>query len=218
MISFTHTLILTRTHTYTDTPTPEEGSRKEKGEWHWNNKKLKKWWHQQKVCVCVTNRRQRERRNGTQSTGAMEGWVTSYLFGMMKIFPSRQPFVALVPGTACQICFSSPSSRHTAAVTHTSTHTVCLPTDHNRCASVWLRLCVFFFPPLKDTGKAARIWGAITSITSGLNYLSLVHTHTHKHMLTQRKSTILTFSMSLSHKVLSSLSSHVPSSKALHEQ
>lgn len=168
MISFTHTLILTRTHTYTDTPTPEEGSRKEKGEWHWNNKKLKKWWHQQKVCVCVTNRRQRERRNGTQSTGAMEGWVTSYLFGMMKIFPSRQPFVALVPGTACQICFSSPSSRHTAAVTHTSTHTVCLPTDHNRCASVWLRLCVcFFFPPWKTQERQLEFGAPLPALPPG---------------------------------------------------
>lgn len=50
--------------------------------------------------------------------------MTSYLFGMMKILPSRQPFVALVPRTACQICFSSPSCLHTAAITHTSTHTL----------------------------------------------------------------------------------------------
>lgn len=54
------------------------------------------------------------------------GWsfeaLTAYLFRMMKIFPSRQPFVLLVTGTACQICFSS--CLHTATITHV---TVCFP-------------------------------------------------------------------------------------------
>lgn len=139
------------------------------------------------VCVCVTNRRQRERRNGTQSTGAMEGWVTSYLFGMMKIFPSRQPFVALVPGTACQICFSSPSSRHTAAVTHTSTHTVCLPTDHNRCASVWLRLCVFFSPPERHRKGSSNLGRHYQHYLRAELFKPCTHSHTQTHVDTEKK-------------------------------
>lgn len=59
------------------------------------------------------------------------GWVTAYLFRMMKIFPSRQPFVVLVPTTVCQICFSSSFCLHTDEVSHTLTSTHSILLDHN---------------------------------------------------------------------------------------
>lgn len=125
--------------------------------------------------------------------------MTAYLFGMMKIFPSRQPFVALVPRTACQICFSSPSRLRTAAITHTSTHAVCLPTDHNRCAFFSERKrkrLLAFGAPL----PAQHLWAELFKL-----------------MCTQTKCIILTFSMSLCQKVLSPSSpaplSRLPSGK-----
>lgn len=131
MISLTHSVILTPTHTQTlrkrFARTSYEGER----ERHRDRNK-----RSDDIDKKSARKRQRETRCGTQSTGVLEGWVTAYLFGMMKIFPSRQPFVALVPRTGCQICFSSQSCLHTAAIMHTSTHTVCLPIDHNRCAAV----------------------------------------------------------------------------------
>ena len=142
MISLTHTLLLllSLTHSQTQKMVHSHSGGKKTG----NDIRIKKEVMTSTKSVCERDREsERVRESGTQSTGALEGWVTSYLFGMMKIFPSRQPFVALVPGTACQICFSSPSCLHTAGITNTSTHTVCLPCRPQQvCSSVTVVMCV----------------------------------------------------------------------------
>lgn len=125
----------------------------------------KKWWLGQKVDGDIDR---------TPSTGVLEGWVTAYLFGMMKIFPSRQPFVVLVPRTACQICFSSPPScLHGAAITHTHTQCMFPHRPQQVCDSGYVR-----FYKMKES--SAFLAHHYRRITSGLNYLSQIHTHTHR--------------------------------------
>ena len=138
--TYTASLALSLTHSQTQKMVHSHSGGKKTG----NDIRIKKEVMTSTKSVCERDREsERVRESGTQSTGALEGWVTSYLFGMMKIFPSRQPFVALVPGTACQICFSSPSCLHTAAITNTSTHTVCLPCRPQQvCSSVTVVMCV----------------------------------------------------------------------------
>lgn len=90
----------------------------------------------------------------------LQEWGTVYLFGMMKIFPSKQPFVALVLWTACQICFSSPSCLHNATVTWTSTHNCLLPHRPQQVRiAVTVVMCVF----LKGRERRAHFGRTITS-------------------------------------------------------
>lgn len=87
---------------------------------------------------------------------SLEGWVTAYLFEMMKIFPSRQPFVVLVFRTACQICFSSLSCLQTAAIIYTYTQPIlCFP---HRPQQVCVSVTVVFF--LKEERESKLAFGA----------------------------------------------------------
>lgn len=103
------------------------------------------------------------------AAGVLKHWLTAYLFRMMKIFPSRQPFVLLVTGTACQICFSS--CLHNATTTHV---TVCLPpTDYNRCAAMRLWPCNFSLSETKKITFGCNAHRVLALHSSLLSHLRL---------------------------------------------
>lgn len=157
--TYTDSLSLIHTHGYSET---ENGllslqMKENKNDIRIQKKKKSDDINTRCVCVCVTDR-EKQSRDGTQSTGGL----SDILFvGMMKIFPSRQPFVALVPGTACQICFSSQSCLHTVVVMHTSTHTVFLP-HRPQQVCICGYVCTLFFLRKR---KEARFWSTITSLS-----------------------------------------------------
>lgn len=119
------------------------------------------------------------RHRDWEEMAALEHWQTSYLFRMMKIFPSRQPFVELVPRTACQICFSSLSCLHTAVITHTYTHQHKLSISPQATTGVHLCDCVFFW---KDRKAGIFSGHHYQHNTSGMNYLG-----PNRHMCTHNK-------------------------------